>query len=58
MCKHRVDQHLIVLNFYSISINKILITELMTNVSQNRNSLQKKKISTVESNLVGKYFQK
>ena len=30
MCKHRVDQHLTVLKLYSISIDKILVTELMT----------------------------
>ena len=30
MCKCRVEQHLIVLNLYSVSINKILVTEFIT----------------------------
>ena len=42
MCKHRVDQHLTVLKLYSISIDKILVTELMTmKVSEKLNSIQK-----------------
>ena len=49
MYKHRVDQHLIVLNSYSISINKILVTEFMTvKASQNLNSIQKI-VNTVKS---------
>ena len=49
MHKHRVDQHLIVLNSYSISINKILVTEFMTvKASQNLNSIQKI-VNTVKS---------
>ena len=36
MCKYRVDQHLTVLNLYSISTNKILVMEFMTvKVSKN-----------------------
>ena len=30
MCKHRSDQHLLVLNLYNISVNKILVTEFLT----------------------------
>ena len=30
MCQYRVDKHLIVLNIYSISISKILVTVFMT----------------------------
>ena len=30
MCRHRVNQDLIVLNLYSVSINKILVTEFIT----------------------------
>ena len=42
MCKHRVDQHLTVLKLYSISIDKILVTELMTlKVLEKLNSIQK-----------------
>ena len=42
MRKHMVDQHLIVLNLYSISINKILTTGFMTmKFSKNLNSVQK-----------------
>ena len=49
MYKHRADQHLIVLNSYSISINKILVTEFMTvKASQNLNSIQKI-VNTVKS---------
>ena len=41
MCKYRIDQHLIVLNLYSISINIILVLEFMTaKVSHNLNSMQ------------------
>ena len=42
MCKHRVDQHLIVLNLYGVSINKILVLKFMTvKVPQNLKSMQK-----------------
>ena len=38
MTRHRVNQHLIVLNLDSISINKILVTEFITvKVSTQRN---------------------
>ena len=30
ICRYRVNQHLIVMNLYSISINKILVTEFIT----------------------------
>ena len=49
MCKHRVDQHLIVLNLYSVSINKILVLKFMTvKVPQNLKSMQKN-VNTVTS---------
>ena len=42
MCKHLVDQHLIILNLFSNSINKDLVTGFVTvKVSQNLNSMQK-----------------
>ena len=42
MCKFRLDQHLIVLSLYSVSINKNLAFEFMTvEVTQNLNSMQK-----------------
>ena len=38
VCSYRVNQHLIVLNLYSVSINKILVMEFITvEVSQNLN---------------------
>ena len=38
MCRYRVNQHLIVINLDSVSINKILVTEFITvKVSQNIN---------------------
>ena len=30
MCKYWVDQHLMALNLYSLSINEILVTEFTT----------------------------
>ena len=45
MWKYRVDQHLIVLNVYSISIKKNLLTQFRSvkkkKKSQNLNSMQK-----------------
>ena len=39
MGRYRVNQHLIVLNLYSVSISKILVTEFITmKVGQNLNS--------------------
>ena len=29
MCRYKADQHLIVLNLYRVSINKILVTEFI-----------------------------
>ena len=38
MCMYRVNQHLIVLNIESVSINKVLVTEFISvKVSQNLN---------------------
>ena len=38
ICSYRVNLHLIVLNLYSVSINKIIVTEFITvKVSQNLN---------------------
>ena len=38
MCRYRVNQHLIVLNLYSVPINKILVKEFITvKVSLNLN---------------------
>ena len=40
--KYRVDQHLIFVDLYSISINKFLVTEFMiVKVSENLNLMQK-----------------
>ena len=41
MCRYRVDQHLIILNLYSVSLNKILVTEFITvKSSQNLHFMQ------------------
>ena len=41
MCSYRVNQHLIVLNLYIASINKILAMEFISvKVSQNLNLMQ------------------
>ena len=39
LCKYNIDQYLIVLNLYCVSMNKILVSEFMTvKFSQNLNS--------------------
>ena len=41
MCRYRANQFLIVQNLYSVSINKILVTEFIAvKVSQNVNLMQ------------------
>ena len=42
MCKSVADQHFILLNFYGIAVNKILVTELMI-VKVLQNQIQCKK---------------
>ena len=48
MRRYFVNQHFIVLNLYSVSIDKILVTEFITEkVSQNLNLMQNTYINTV-----------
>ena len=59
MCKYSVDQHLTVLNLYSASNNKILVTEFITvKVSQNLYFCCKICQHSEINNLVGTWFQK
>ena len=45
MCRFRVNQHLIVLNLYSVSITEILVTEL---VSKDLNLIYIKYVNTMK----------
>ena len=58
MFQYRVDQHLIALNLYRISINKTLVLEFMTQkISQNLNSMQKSVNIVKSEKLVGMCFR-
>ena len=61
ICRCRVNQYLIVLNLYSVSVSKVLVTEYITvKVSQNLNLMLN--MSTQQhseiNNIVGLCFQK
>ena len=58
MCMYRVNQHLIVLNLYSVSINKILVTEFITVKSSIKSKFDVKYVNAETNNLVGSCFQK
>ena len=55
---YRVNQHLIVLNLYSVSINKILVTEFITVKSSIKSKFDVKYVNAETNNLVGSCFQK
>ena len=46
MCKYRINQHLIVLDLYSVSINKIIVTEFF---QVHRTKIDEKCVITVKS---------
>ena len=48
MCRYKADQHLIVLNLYRVSINKILVTEFII-VKVSEPEFNVKYISTMKS---------
>ena len=52
MCKYRVDQHLIVLNLYSVSINKIQVTEFYYCEHFTESKFDVKYTNTVKSKVI------
>ena len=58
MCRYKVNQHLILLNLDSFSINKTLVTEVITvKVSENLNLIKVCQHNEI-NNLVGTCFRK
>ena len=58
MCMYRVNQNLIVLNLYSVSINKIVVTEFITVKSSIKSKFDVRYVNAEINNLVGSCFQK
>ena len=52
MCKYRVDQHLIVLNLYCVSINKIQVTEFYYCEHFTESKFDVKYTNTVKSKVI------
>ena len=49
MCRYRVHKHLIVLNLYSVSFNKILVTEFVNCEGLTESKFDLKYVNTVKS---------
>ena len=48
MCRYRVNQHLIVPNLYSVSVNKILVTEFINVKVSQKSNFYAKYVNTVK----------